>query len=49
MADSNKYLGVDIGGTKILSVLFDQKFSILAKNKKKVEANDRRKIFFSKR
>lgn len=46
MSDSNKYLGVDIGGTKILSALFDSKFSVISKNKKKVEANQGEKYFF---
>lgn len=46
MAESQKHLGVDIGGTKILAVLFDQKFSILEKNKKKVEPNEGEKHFF---
>jgi glucokinase len=47
MAKKKKYiLGIDLGGTKILSVLFDQNFKVVAEKKLKVEANRGEKIFW---
>lgn len=39
-------IGVDVGGTKILTVLLDKQFEVVAEQKEKVDANKGEKHFF---
>lgn len=40
------FIGIDIGGTKILVALLDDKFDVLVTQKSKVDANKGEKVFF---
>ena len=46
MARPKYFLGIDLGGTKLLTALLDRKFKVLREKKSKVEAQRGEKFFF---